>query len=224
VALELHSQDQAAGTAAHARAIAQSLNEVVAAIDQARSLGLPVSVPESLYRACLEVVARYEASTGSDDPGAPSRRRASRDLDTPGGATATQHPRPASQVANAARTGDGDRVGGGASARDVPLRRLVWQVLNPGEEFTVAEVVERLTNLGVSWAPNTVSNALGYWVSRGRLDRTRKGVYRYPMTTGPLGNLRKEDPQRGVPAERRTIARGKESRGNGVEQKQKKAM
>jgi hypothetical protein len=60
---------------------------------------------------------------------------------------------------------------------DVPLRRLIWQVIDPGETFTVTEVTERLRELGVTWPTNKVSNALGYWVSRQRLQRPRKGVY-----------------------------------------------
>lgn len=62
---------------------------------------------------------------------------------------------------------------------DVPLRRLVWKVIDPGETFTVTDVTERLRQLGVTWPTNKVSNALGYWVSRQRLQRESKGVYYY---------------------------------------------
>jgi hypothetical protein len=64
---------------------------------------------------------------------------------------------------------------------DIPLRRLVWRVLTPGETFTAPEVVERLSGIGVDVAAQQVSNALGYWFARGSLRRRRKGVYYYPL-------------------------------------------
>jgi hypothetical protein len=60
----------------------------------------------------------------------------------------------------------------------LPLRRLVLRVVEPGSVFTVQGVVEKLADLGVSRPANQVSNALGYFVPRGLLERVSKGVYR----------------------------------------------
>jgi regulator of replication initiation timing len=61
-----------------------------------------------------------------------------------------------------------------------PLRRLVWRVIPADRSFSVAEVAEGLVALGVPKpsSRNEISNALGYWVRRGRLERCSKGVYR----------------------------------------------
>jgi hypothetical protein len=62
----------------------------------------------------------------------------------------------------------------------MPLRRMLWHVLEPGEQFTVAQVVALLEQRGASWPANKVSNALGYWVDRGRMVRVTQGVYKWP--------------------------------------------
>lgn len=141
--------------------LADSLRSVAAAFDQARASGLGVCVPEPLYAACLEIVNRHGLPGGTP----PGGGRPSRDA---GRAAA---PRRASRN----RQVDMD---------DVPLRRLVWQVVNPGEEFTVADVCSRLAELGAPRPATAVSNALGYWVSCDRLARVRKGTYSYPRPTG----------------------------------------
>ncbi|ONF73968.1 hypothetical protein [Amycolatopsis keratiniphila] len=71
----------------------------------------------------------------------------------------------------------------GSMARLLPLRRALWHVLDPGERVTVTEVAARLADFGRADPAHKVSNALGYWVTRGRLERERKGVYLYPETT-----------------------------------------
>ncbi len=60
----------------------------------------------------------------------------------------------------------------------LPLRRALWHVLTPGEIFKVSDVVSRLAAQGVVVSPAKASNALGYWVDRGRLTRKAKGLYR----------------------------------------------
>lgn len=142
-----------------AEELAGALDRMAAAIDQARAVGLYVDVPDVLYSACLKIVARYGTPSDPIDLSAKPKESA---LNPASGSSTTSK-------------------SVGASPADVPLRRLVWQVLDPGEEFTVTDVVARLALLEVSLHPNKVSNALGYWVSRGRLARKSKGVYLYPV-------------------------------------------
>lgn len=71
----------------------------------------------------------------------------------------------------------------------LPLRRLVLQVVEPGSVFTVQSVVEKLAALGVSRPANQVSNALGYFVPRGLLQRVSKGVYRSVVGSGGVEPL-----------------------------------
>jgi hypothetical protein len=59
-----------------------------------------------------------------------------------------------------------------------PLRQMIFEVIPPGESFTVSDVTRGLADLGISANPSAVSNVLGYWVTRKRLQRVRKGVYR----------------------------------------------
>src|SRR6202161_1491554 len=141
------------------RLLAESLRAITVAFDQARSSGLSVAVPESLYQPCLDIVERHDAPRGKP-PGA------RRSVAEPGALAAPSG-------ASSGRTGDRVKV------QDVPLRRLVWQVINPDEEFTVADIGARLAELGASWPATAVSNVLGYWVSRDRLTRVRKGTYSY---------------------------------------------
>jgi hypothetical protein len=140
-----------------------SLLTVAAAFDQARMSGLSVSVPERLYLACLEIVDRHDLP-GGKPPGVPSSHRDPAGSSAPAGASPIFADRTAERV----------------KMQDVPLRRLVWQVINPGEEFTVADITARLAELGASWPTTAVSNVLGYWASRDRLTRVRKGTYSYP--------------------------------------------
>jgi hypothetical protein len=147
--------------------LVNSLLKVASTVDQARALGLPVAVPESLYRACLEIVSLHDHVDGADSDLVPRKGRAQQ---VPGGRRSASGKASASGVTGDARL----RV------RDVPLRRLVLQVVNPGEEFTVSEVAERIAALGATWSASAVSNALGYWASRDRLRREQKGIYSYP--------------------------------------------
>jgi hypothetical protein len=125
--------------------------------------------------------------------------------------------------------------------REVPLRRLLWQVITPGETFfRVSTVVERLAALGLEIEPAKVSNALGYWVDHHRLVRVRKGVYTYPAetltpseagtdaaTTGVVGGSAHNDrSQPGSDHNRRAVvARGQEDRsGQSPTQERRKAV
>jgi hypothetical protein len=121
--------------------LARRLMAVAEAIDQARSLGLPVAIPPELQRACQAIVSRGGDETG---PGTPL-------------------------------------TVGGPALQDVPLRKILFQVITPGERFTVQEVAERLSAIGVSAPTNKISNALGSWVRSGRLVREKKGQYSCPM-------------------------------------------
>ena len=199
--------------AARADQLAKALNEVVAAIDQARSVGLPVDVPEQLYRACVEIIARHR---GSRPPGGSGARSSSHRAPS----SATGEAMALTEAALLSNTPTRDH----ASVHDVPLRRLLWQVLDPGEEFTVNEVVQRLAAIGVHSPANKVSNALGYWVSRQRLDRQRKGVYLYPIIADPVSNARKEDTSQEVPAGDRATARRRDTSSDGVHENKRQAM
>lgn len=174
--------------------LAESLQAVAAAFDQARLSGLSVSVPGPLYLACLDIVERHDLP-GGKPPGARALHR-------------EQAAQPGSADASSDRTAERVKM------QDVPLRRLVWQVINPGEEFTVADISARLAELGASWPTTAVSNVLGYWASRERLTRVRKGTYSYPRPGSlPSSPASPTDQQQEGPAaskSRATRARGKE--------------
>ncbi len=145
--------------------LVRRLNEVHDAISHARALGVPAPVPDALYRVCKALVDAHGDPQGNPDGSYPKGSMA--------------------RSTRVRSVGDVDALStlSGSSedlAHKVPLRQLLWQVITPGEEFTVADVTERLASLGVAWQANKVSNALGYWVARHRLDRCRKGVYLYP--------------------------------------------
>jgi hypothetical protein len=184
-------------SAALAADLARSLEHMAAAIDQARSAGLSVHVPEALYLACCEIVSRYQDPAGQREP---ARRP---DL---------------------LASGRGGRMARAASLHDVPLRRLVWQVLDPGEEFTVADVTKRLAGLGISLPANKVSNALGYWVSRGRLARQRKGTYSYPIIPVPSHDASERDARKLEPAECGPMMRKEDWSRSHIESTQRRAM
>jgi hypothetical protein len=156
--------------------------------------GLSVSVPEPLYLACLDIVDRHDLP-GGKPPGARALHR-----------EPTVPPAPAGT--------SGSRTVERVKMKDVPLRRLVWQVINPGEEFTVADISARLAELGASWPTTAVSNVLGYWASRERLTRVRKGTYSYPRPGSLPGSLTSPTDQRqegpAASTNRATGARGKE--------------
>lgn len=154
----------AAGASPDPQFLAEALRGVAAAFDRARMSGLSVSVPEPLYMACLEIVDRHDLPDGTPGGKPPGPGRQAR------GPVLT----PESPAASGDQTSE--RVG----MKDVPLRRLVWQVINPGEQFTVADIAARLAELGATWPTTAVSNVLGYWASRDRLTRVRKGTYLYP--------------------------------------------
>jgi hypothetical protein len=152
----------------HVPKLVDSLLKGAAAVEQARALGLPVAVPDSLYRACLKVVSLHDQVDGADPDLAPQQERSQ---PTP----AARRPHSGKAIVSGAARGASLRAG------DVPLRRLVLQVVNPGEQFTVSEVAERIAALGATWSASAISNALGYWASRDRLTREQKGIYSYPQ-------------------------------------------
>lgn len=76
---------------------------------------------------------------------------------------------------------DSQRAIADKALRELPLRRLLLQVIAPGESVTVPEVVDRLAKVGVTADSTKVSNALGYQVDRGPLIREHRGLYTYPV-------------------------------------------
>jgi hypothetical protein len=196
-----------------ASSLARGLRDVASAVGHARSVGVPVAVPEPLYLACLEIVSLH------DEPSLTTSLTGARQLPRTGDAAGlgrdgsnggTSRQRPGQALAP-------------VPLHDIPLRRLVWQVLDPGYEFSVADVVSRLAGLGLNHPANKVSNALGYWVSRGRLERRRKGVYACPASVEPIEDF-PEEIQQESPAGNRAIARRKETSSSGVPEKKRQAM
>jgi hypothetical protein len=169
------------------RYLVESLRQVAEAFDQARASGLGVRVPEPLYAACLEIVNRQGLPDGPPQGTPPRRGRQGRD------------PAPTATSASAPL----DRR---VDLDDVPLRRLVWQVVNPGEEFTVADVCSRLAEIGAPRPATAVSNALGYWASRDRLVRVHKGTYSYPRPVSASATTGQDDRQQESPAARSSRA------------------
>ena len=167
-----------AGTPSEFDALVLRLSEISKAIAHARSLGVPAPVPSSLYEVCVMLVAQHDEPSGGDRGPTPHMDRSTTARDDIAGET-TAHSLVENAASRAVRSQREDEL-----ARKMPLRRLLWHVIKPGEEFTVTDVTARLDALGVSWSAGKVSNALGYWVSRGRLNRCRKGVYQYP--TDPI--------------------------------------
>ncbi|MFI0354276.1 hypothetical protein [Actinomadura sp. 9N407] len=128
----------------------RELREAVALFDALRRVQMDYEVPDELYELCRAIVDHRD-QTGEPTPGGP----------TPKG---TRSPR-------------GRRVVEQRALRHAPLRQMVFEVIRPGEEFTVSDVTRGLADLGIAAEANAVSNALGYWVTRERLRRVRKGVY-----------------------------------------------
>lgn len=155
-----------------ADAVAADVDRIARAVKQAREAGAVAAVPARLLKACQRIVALGDAdnaaASGSNQVGrrSPARTTSGRSLGETGAGHTAQP-----------QTGDA-----GQMAQNVPLRRMIWLVIEPGEEFNVATVVERLQWRGAAWPANKVSNALGYWVERGRLHRVRHGVYQVPAT------------------------------------------
>jgi hypothetical protein len=162
-------QSTATSTPTDMSELVDALQELTAAFDQARTIGLPVTVPLPLYQACLAVIARHDDPDTIDGP--------SRSANTAADAENAGEPGTSSNRAGRKWRPSQDAL------QDVPLRKLVWRVIVPGEQFTVAEIGKRLSDLDVPAPANKISNTLGYWVSRGRLIRARKGVYLCPHTS-----------------------------------------
>jgi hypothetical protein len=139
--------------------------------------------------------------------------------------------------------GDSQKSVADKALRELPLRRLLLQVITPGETFTVPEVVNRLAKLGVTADSAKVSNALGYQVDRGQLVREHRGLYTYPVETlsadatgttvpsdAPMpgtvdGSTHDDRRQSGNDHGRRTVAvRGQEDRRGSTAQERRKAV
>lgn len=189
------------------------LRQLVIAFDKAREVGLPVVVPPELRQVCADIVERGEQPASAGGPGRPQRRTQD---PAPAGTEGTSRERPAASASQQA----------GVSLREVPLRRLIWQVIDPGEEFTVTELTERLSQLGGDWSPTAVSNALGYWAGRKRLVRHRKGVYFRPADGGTVDEVADQDGQQDSPAghHHRVSVTRREDDPVGTEIKEKYAM
>jgi hypothetical protein len=97
------------------------------------------------------------------------------------------------QLSDGGGSGPGTPVAAGPALAEVPLRKLLLQVISPGERFTVPEIAERLAAMGITAPANKISNALGSWVSSGRLVRERKGQYLCPPSGTPTGQRSRED-------------------------------
>jgi hypothetical protein len=139
---------------------------------------------------------------------------------------------------------DSQRSVADKALRELPLRRLLLQVIAPGESVTVPEVVDRLAKVGVRADSAKVSNALGYQVDRGPLIREHRGLYTYPVdassadatgttvpadasVTGAAGvSIPNDQRQSGDdPRHRAATVRGEEdSRGRSAAQGRKKAV
>lgn len=155
-----------AGVSSDVGTLVRGLQQVSAAIEQARLLGVDVAVPADLYEICNKIVRQQNLASGHGGS-----------VDSKSGSTESE----GGSSRRTGRSGKGRVKELDVRAQDVPLRRLVLQVITPGREFTVADVTKDLRDLGATWEANKVSNALGYWVGRGRLERSRKGVYICPV-------------------------------------------
>lgn len=171
-----HADRPAGASSSDVQFLTEALRGVAAAFDQACLSGLSVSVPESLYVACLGIIDRHDSPDGTPGGAPPGARHQGQDR------------APARELPGASGHSHG-RVAGQVEIQDVPLRRLVWQVIDPGQEFTVADIAARLAELGASYPATAVSNVLGYWASQDRLARVRKGTYLYPRPGSPPGSL-----------------------------------
>ncbi|MFD4444420.1 recombinase family protein [Nocardia sp. NPDC058519] len=67
------------------------------------------------------------------------------------------------------------------AAQELSVRRLVRQVIEPGEVFEVGDLLARLARLGLAMTPDKVSGILDYWAARSQLTLIRPGVYRRPL-------------------------------------------
>lgn len=135
------------------------IRTLLGALETVRRSGGPAELPPALVDVCRDVVAAHD------------------------GATVKMRPKP--DPATSARARHPVRIDRDDAVREMPLRRLLWQVLEPGTTFTVGEVVTALEALGADVDAARVSNALGYWTapSRNRLQRERKGLYYFPLDT-----------------------------------------
>lgn len=187
-------------------AVAADVNRIAVAIEQAREAGLPLDVPEGIAQACRRIITLVDAVVDGSDSDDPASERDA------GSATSRRGRDSANIVAGTALATSKEA---GRLARRVPLRQMVWMVIQPGEEVAVGTVVERLRQRGLDWPANKVSNALGYWVERGRLQRSRKGVYQAPDKLPDLDlegwASTRRDQRVGVNTRGAATSRGKES-------------
>ncbi|MGW4719399.1 hypothetical protein [Nocardia sp. NPDC004260] len=57
----------------------------------------------------------------------------------------------------------------GRAAQGLSMRRLVRQVIEPGEVFEIGDLLARLAGLGIAMTPDKVVGILDYWAARSQL-------------------------------------------------------
>jgi hypothetical protein len=167
----------------------RELREAVVLFDTLRRVQMDYAVPDELYELCRAIVDHHDRNGPA--PGGPTPR--------------TPPPRGRREVERRA-------------LRHAPLRQMVFEAIPPGEEFTVSDVTHVLAGLGITASATAVSNALGYWVTRGRLRRVRKGVYQSlaarPAETTSSGTASSEEDRAAEPpAQGQRGTRGSGDRG-----------
>lgn len=68
----------------------------------------------------------------------------------------------------------------GQAAQELSVRRLIRQVIDPGEVFEIGDLLERLAGLGIAMTPDKIAGILDYWAVRSQLILISPGVYRRP--------------------------------------------
>lgn len=136
--------------------LVRELRDAVNLFETARRVRMPLQVPDEVYQLCRAIIDLCDRPVPPGDGSASEP-----DLGGASKATPPSMRRRAEQSA----------------LRHAPLRQMIFEVIPPGEPFTVSDVTRGLNALGIAASSTAVSNALGYWVTRSRLERTRKGVY-----------------------------------------------
>ncbi|MEU8901324.1 hypothetical protein AB0C65_36030 [Nocardia sp. NPDC048505] len=66
------------------------------------------------------------------------------------------------------------------ASQQLSVRRLVRQVIDPGEVFEVGDLLARLAELGIAMTPDKTIAILDYWAARSQLTLVSPGIYRRP--------------------------------------------
>lgn len=67
------------------------------------------------------------------------------------------------------------------AVQELSVRRLVRQVIEPGEVFEVGDLLAQLARLGIAMTPGKVTGILDYWAARSQLTLIGPGIYRRPL-------------------------------------------